>query len=353
MITEEGKTPGTQLSDRIRGMLYGLAIGDALGNTSESMSPSQRKDRFGEISDYLPNHHKGGETRGFPSDDTQMAFWTLENMLEHRGVDPLSLAETFAGNQIFGIGSTVRAFISAYKADRNKESKDWQRWGRPSAGNGSLMRIAPLALTEFLFPEQDLEEQTRSAASLTHNDPAANASCLAFARMYSELIAVDRSSGVKGEWWIDRYVTIASEEEGDSLYEARGGQFQHYRGPIWKFVDAHVREALALGLPIQEACNSWYSGAYLLETVPSVLYILSRHGEDPKTALIRAVNDTRDNDTIAAIVGAAVGAACGLSAFPESWVHNLSGQVYGNDDGKVQELVEKTVDAANKKSEDG
>ena len=57
---------------------------------------------------------------------------------------------------------------------------------------------------------------------------------------------------------------------------------------------AHRRESAA-------ACDSWYSGAYLLETVPSVLYILERHGHDPEEAIVRAVNDTKDNDTVAAI----------------------------------------------------
>jgi ADP-ribosylglycohydrolase len=56
----------------------------------------------------------------------------------------------------------------------------------------------------------------------------------------------------------------------------------------------------------------WYSGAFLLETVPSVLYILERHGNDPEEAIIRAVNDTRDNKTVAAIVGAAVEAPHGI-----------------------------------------
>jgi len=38
-------------------------------------------------------------------------------------------------------------------------------------------------------------------------------------------------------------------------------------------------------------------GAFLLETVPSVIYILMRHGNDPEESIVRAVNDTKDNDT--------------------------------------------------------
>src|SRR5262249_52108449 len=86
-------------------------------------------------------------------------------------------------------------------------------------------------------------------------------------------------------------------------------------------------------------CNRWHSGAYLLETVPSVLLILARHGDDPEEAIVRAVNDTRDNDTIAAIVGAAMGALHGESNLPLRWRDGLLGRTSADDDGHVQKLV--------------
>ncbi len=51
-------------------MLLGLAIGDALGNTSESQAPAERRARYGEIRDYLPNGYAEGRRVGLPSDDT-------------------------------------------------------------------------------------------------------------------------------------------------------------------------------------------------------------------------------------------------------------------------------------------
>jgi hypothetical protein len=68
--------------DRVEGMLLGLAIGDALGNTTEGMTPAERRQRFGEIRDYLPNANAGRARVGLPSDDTQLAFWTLEHVLQ-------------------------------------------------------------------------------------------------------------------------------------------------------------------------------------------------------------------------------------------------------------------------------
>jgi len=53
------------------------------------------------------------------------------------------------------------------------------------------------------------------------------------------------------------------------------------------------------------------------------------------------VNDTRDNDTIAAIVGAALGALFGVSSIPIHWIENLSGRTREKDDGKVFEILKE------------
>jgi len=77
--TLEAKSPNFDF-DKVEGMLLGLAIGDALGITTEAMLPSDRRAVYGELRDYIPNRYVS-EPRGFPSDDTQLAFWTLEQMI--------------------------------------------------------------------------------------------------------------------------------------------------------------------------------------------------------------------------------------------------------------------------------
>lgn len=68
--------PSTFDFGKVEGMLLGIAVGDALGATTESMTPSQRRKAHSEIRDHIPNRHVD-ERRGFPSDDTQLSFWTL------------------------------------------------------------------------------------------------------------------------------------------------------------------------------------------------------------------------------------------------------------------------------------
>jgi len=100
--------------DRVEGMLLALAIGDALGNTSEGLFPADRRDCFGEIRDCLPNPRVDGRRVGLPSDDTQLAVWTLEQLIADDGLVPDHLAQRFCRQRIFGIGQTVRSFIAAY-----------------------------------------------------------------------------------------------------------------------------------------------------------------------------------------------------------------------------------------------
>jgi hypothetical protein len=73
-------------------MFLGLAIGDALGNTTEAMVPMDRHTRFGEIDHYLPNRHANGRAVGLPSDDTQLCTWAIEQIPRDGSFDPTAAA---------------------------------------------------------------------------------------------------------------------------------------------------------------------------------------------------------------------------------------------------------------------
>jgi len=317
--------------DRIDGMLLGLAIGDALGNTSEGMLPAERRERYGEIRDYVP--HPWHKTLGMPTDDTQLAFWTLDQLLRDDGFVPERVAQRLASERIFGIGHAVAEAMSDLRAGE----RPWYECGAPSAGNGALMRIAPMLVPYVRSPPSELWADTALSAIVTHNDAASTSACLAFIAMLWQLLGMDEPP--EPSWWRRTYVAAARDLEGETRYAPRGGVFAAYNGPLWRFVDERLATAEAHDLTAFAACEQWWSGAYLLETVPCALYILARHAGDAEEALLRAVNDTMDNDTIAAIVGAAVGALHGASALPERWVTGLSGRTRADDDGEVQRIM--------------
>lgn len=320
-------------ADRIEGMMLGLAVGDSLGALSESREPEKRRAIVGEIRDYLPNEFAGWEARGTPTDDSQMAFWTLEQFVEDGQYIPDALARKFAERHIIGIGRNVRRYQKNYL----ERGIPWYQAGPESAGNGSLMRIAPMVYPHLREPSPHLWVDTALSAMTTHNDSAAIGSCLAFVAMLGELLGMDAPPAP--EWWTTRFLEVLADVDDGRQYRARSGKYVGRSDTFPGFV-AHILDDFnRRQLTILDACNTSRSGAYLLETVPSVLYILQHHGDDPEEAIVRAVNDTWDNDTVAAIVGAAVGALHGKQNLPVRWLDGLTGRTMTDDDGRMFELL--------------
>lgn len=329
--------PGGVDFDCIDGMMLALAIGDSLGATTEGKLPKVRRDRYGEIGDYLKNRH-ASDSRGYPTDDTQLSFWTLEQLNIDKGFVPENVAECLYQNTIYGIGGSVKEFIANHK----EKKLPWYEAGPKSAGNGALMRIAPMLIPHLKFPGTELWVDTALSAMITHNDSASITSCLSFLSILWELLHMD--SPPDPSWWVDTFVSTSRDLEIDSAYESNTGGFC---GTIWEFVEDRLPKAYAKGLSTLEASESWHSGAYLMETVPCVLYILMKHGDDLEEAMVRAVNDTKDNDTIAAIVGAALGALHGKKSIPQRWLNDLSGctrieKKQVQDEGRIFEILEKS-----------
>ncbi len=95
------------------------------------------------------------------------------------------------------------------------------------------------------------------------------------------------------------------------------------------------------GMGAREFSKSFGSKGHVLETDMAMLYILARYMTDSQWAIIQAVNYTEDNDTVASVVGAAVGALYGRSAFKESWIRGLSGRTRESDDGRIFEMINR------------
>lgn len=320
--------------DRVEGMLLGLAVGDSLGNTTEGLLPVSRRLHHGEIRDYLPNEHARKRRLGLPSDDTQLAFWSLDQLLEDGHLDPQRLGRCFAVRRIFGMGATVREFL-----ENQRGGREWFRCGPRSAGNGALMRIAPVLIPHLRRPTPELWVDTALAAMLTHNDSASISACLAVVWMLWHLLGMNEAPSAL--WWPESYVRVARELETGAAYRPRGGVYGDFAGPLWQFVERALPEAHGRDLSTLQACESWFSGAYLLETVPCALYILMRHAESFEEAVVRAVNDTRDNDTVAAIVGALAGALHGRRGIPRQWIARHSGRTGEHDDGRIFLILDR------------
>jgi ADP-ribosylglycohydrolase len=322
--------------EKVEGMLLGVAVGDALGATTEGKLPADRYRLFGEIRDYIPGRRSDDRAVGVPTDDTQMTFWTLKQLTKDGGLVPDNLAGRFCRHHIRGIGNTTKEFIRNYK----DKHVPWYDAGLDSLGNGALMRIAPIVVPYIKNSHPSMYADAALDTMITHNAFGNTATCVAFVNILWGLLSM--SSPPEPNWWLDTYCSVAKELEGNTQYRPKMAHHDYYHGPLWLFVDKVVREALNRGMTVLEACSWWGSGASLFETVPSVLYVLATHSKNAEEAIIRAVNDTKDNDTIAAIVGAAVGALYGLKGIPERWINGLTGRTRSNDDGEVFKLIFRT-----------
>jgi ADP-ribosylglycohydrolase len=304
---DEGLDP-----ERVEGMLLGVAIGDALGATSESYVPRERRHIFERIRDYLMT--RGGERIGLPTDDTQLTFWTLEQLIRDRGFKPGNLADQFVGRgTITGIGKTVAESLHRYRS-----GKRWYESGLESAGNGALMRISPMLIPHLRKGGTDVWVDTALSAIITHNDRASTSACLALIGMLRDLLEMKEPPDP--EWWSARYVELARDLEGRSLYRPGGTLFR-----IIVERSGDMRRGASSGRnhsPFRPSTRAitGHPAAYLMGTIPSLLLILTRYGHDPEEALVRAVNDTWDNDTIASLTGAMIGALHGRSGFPARWI---------------------------------
>jgi ADP-ribosyl-[dinitrogen reductase] hydrolase len=331
------KTPAPLPPDfdfsKVEGMLLGVAIGDSLGATSEGQSPMERRKNYGEIRNYVPGDRSNYKSVGVPTDDTQLTFWTLKQLVYNAGLIPDNLAKRFCKHRITGIGSTVGSFLSNYK-DRHKP---WYSAGLDSLGNGALMRISPIVVPYLREPHRSMYADAALDAMITHNSFTNIASCVAFINILWSLLSM--KSPPEPSWWVDTYCSVAKDLEGDTQYIPPASRYINYKCPLWQFTHEVVTDALRRNITILRACDEWGSGANLFETVPTVLYILAKYAQNAEEAIIRAVNDTRDNDSIAAIVGAAVGALHGLDGIPNRWIKGLTGRTRSNDDGEVFKLI--------------
>jgi ADP-ribosyl-[dinitrogen reductase] hydrolase len=342
----------TVTGDRLRGMILGLAVGDALGNTSEGQIPDDRRLAHGEIRDYLPNRHSANRRVGLPSDDTQMAAWTLESLLRAGTtggggcLDLDDLAATFASRPLFGMGRTVLRFLRAYGQQvRAKEPTTWWELGQPSAGNGALMRIAPICFPHLHGPSTALWRDVIDATALTHADEMAVVSSVGFVGLFFECLAWRAPKAPPGRWWVETFLRYAGPLETGVEYEPRVPT-DDFRGSLSDFLSQRFTPALVDGWTARQVSDRWHSGAYLLETVPTALATLALHAASPEEAIVRAVNDAYDNDTVAAVVGAAVGALHGASALPPRWLDKttLPGFTQADDEGRLYEILDQAID---------
>lgn len=286
------KTNTITLRERYLGALLGLACGDAVGTTVEFSA----RGSFEPVTDMIG----GGPFRlqaGQWTDDTAMALCLAESLLTKQAFDAHDQMTRYLNwwrwgymsctGSCFDIGMTVqRALLGFEKA------------GAPycgptdtySAGNGSLMRLAPVVL--FAYPDIDnMQEYAANSSRTTHGAEQAIESCQLFASILSNALA-----GVPKAALLDNLAVTPS---WPKLANIAAGAFRDKS-------EAEIR-----------------GSGYCVESLEAASWCFHAT-DDFEQAILRATNLGDDADTTAAITGQLAGAYYGVHGIPQRWLDKLA-----------------------------
>ncbi|HEY5387644.1 MAG TPA: ADP-ribosylglycohydrolase family protein, partial [Thermoleophilia bacterium] len=139
------------LRDRFRGTLLGLAVGEAMGAPADFLTAEQIEERFGVITEMI-----GGGCHevqlGEATDATDMMLCLAESLADTGGFDPEDIMNRYLAWFESGprdVSLTVRTVLLSFRSGTHWDlasRRAFEILGSPAAGNGSLMRCAPLAL---------------------------------------------------------------------------------------------------------------------------------------------------------------------------------------------------------------
>ena len=272
-----------EIYTRARAAYLGLAIGDALGATTEFMTP-------GEIRATYSMHKKiiGGGwlylKAGQVTDDTEMSLALARAILSSGEWTLQGIADNFLAwmkGKPVDIGATCRRGIRDYMLKGQLEVP-YNEW---DAGNGAAMRMAPVALFT-LGDDSLLQKYSVEQAHLTHNHPFSDAACMAIGKMVQQ--------GILGA---DRF--RLHEITRDLVAEYGSFRFNNYKGN---------------------------ASPYVVDTLQTVFHYLFSTASFEE-CLIGVVNQGGDADTTGAIAGMIAGAFYGLDAIPARWLKKLNKDV--------------------------
>lgn len=316
----------TSERDRARGALVGLAVGDALGMSTEGLPFETVHARYGVLEGFEPsppdNPISAGRAAGRVTDDTDQAVIVGRLLVAGQGrLDPLDLAHELlawearmrADGSLDLLGPSTRRAVA-----RIADGVPPEESGREGHTNGAAMRIAPVGICCAVRLEADgragpgelveLVDRVALVSRATHDTGLAISGAAAVAAAVSAGIA---GAGVR-------------EAIGVAVEAARMGATY---GAFVAGADVGARAAWAVELvagrppaDVLEVVDRLVGTSVATqESVPAALALASLMAhDDPWPVVCAAASLGGDSDTIAAMAGAICGAVAGVGAFPET-----------------------------------
>jgi ADP-ribosylglycohydrolase len=286
--------------DRVRGCLLGLAIGDALGTSVEFAAPGS----FPPLADIVgggPFNLEPGQW----TDDTAMALCMAASLIERQSFDPTDQLARYARwwrdgymsctGTCFDIGNTVRAALTRFERTGEPYPGDTDPM---SAGNGSIMRLAPVVIFHAASPRKAIDFAAASSRT-THRAREAVDACRYMASLLVGLLRGQTKQDV-----------LAPD------YEAVPG--------LWDVEPLERRVAkIRRGSFGQRQPPRIRGSGYVIASLEAALWAFWNSHDFREGALL-AVNLGEDADTTGAVYGQIAGAAHGMAGIPAEWLAKLA-----------------------------
>ncbi|TCM97861.1 ADP-ribosyl-[dinitrogen reductase] hydrolase [Paenibacillus sp. BK033] len=271
------------MRNRILGGLFGVAVGDALGGTTEFMSETEIRRKHGWLEEIVGGGVWGLEA-GEITDDTAMTIAVARGILRNP-LDPIeAIGEYFMAWKAThpkDIGNIIRTVLGLYAGSWPEAArKAGVLLNGKTAGNGTLMRCLPVALA---YKDAALmEEVTRRQSEMTHEDPLAAEACLIYNRIAARLLKGEQlASAIRAETTGTRYERLLN---GAAPVSPPDGFVVH----TMEWVVHHLLAAESFGDVVQ-----------------------------------RAANKGGDSDTIGAIAGGLAGICWGYDGIPSKYTEKI------------------------------
>lgn len=296
----------------IKGAILGAVVGDALGVPVEFMS---REELAACPVTGMREYGTHEQPAGTWSDDSSMTLCLMESLTH--GLDYEDMASTYlrwadeghwtAHGEVFDMGRATREALVKYA--HHVPALECGNDGHRDNGNGSLMRIMPLALYlhETMGPcwndEMDAYEIIHNASRITHGHPISLISCGIYCSITDEVL--------KGN---DLEMAIYNgSEKAKAIYASRAEL------SVFLTEFQSITTQTLMELPL----DSIRSSGYVLDTLVASLWCLL-HTNDFRSCILQAVNLGEDTDTVGTVTGGLAGLYYGLHAIPEDWISTLS-----------------------------
>jgi ADP-ribosylglycohydrolase len=283
--------------DKAQAIVYGLALGDALGWPIEFLNMQKVNIIYG------PEGIQEPPRPALYTDDTQTTLTIAEAIIEAGRGDIETLMSALSRRLIEWSNSPENDRAPGHtvtEAVRTLEAGvPWREAGSLTKGNGSAIRVAPIGFAYQADPGK-LREIAHATGIATHAHPASDAAAIAAA--YLIKLALD---GVPPEEYIRQTLAFT-----DGL----SGEFDDAMLRI-----GHVQEWTDEYAAITQLGSGWVGE----EAVAMAVYCAIRHQDDFASAVRRAVNIPGDSDSVGCITGGLVAARVGLDGIPKNWIAQL------------------------------